>query len=151
MDPVNFHKVLRELRLEENLTQEDISNLLHIDRSNIANYERGKRLPSIESLIKIAEFFDVSLDYLILGKRSGGQRGEETEVVVPQEAMRELMADNTALMEEQLRLADIVAQKEEEIKVLKNYQNSLKEYNNFLEAKIKLLESQVLKDDSESL
>ncbi len=148
MDGVNFYKVLKELRLEENLTQEDISNLLHIDRSNIANYERGKRLPSIESLIKIAEFFNVSLDYLILGKRYGAEKGEEGEIY-SQETFRELMADNTALMEEQLRLSEILAQREEEIKVLKNYLNSIKEYNNFLEGKINSIENQIIKGSSE--
>jgi transcriptional regulator with XRE-family HTH domain len=148
MDGVNFYKVLKELRLEENLTQEDISNLLHIDRSNIANYERGKRLPSLESLIKIAEFFNVSLDYLILGKRFGAEKGEEGEVY-SQETFRELMADNTALMEEQLRLSEIVAQREEEIKILKNYLNSIKEYNSFLEGKVNSLENQIIKVDSE--
>jgi len=148
MDGVNFYKVLKELRLEENLTQEDISNLLHIDRSNIANYERGKRLPSIESLIKIAEFFNVSLDHLILGRRFGGEKGEEGEIY-SQETIRELMADNTALMEEQLRLSEIVAQKEEEIKILKNYLNSVKDYNNFLEGKINSIENQIIKGASE--
>ncbi|MFN3403031.1 MAG: helix-turn-helix domain-containing protein [Cytophagaceae bacterium] len=134
-----FPGILKELRLEEKLTQEDMSNLLQIDRSNIANYERGKRLPSIESLIKIADYFNVSLDYLIRGKDHKTSLDSSDSAV--NESLRELMAENTSLMDNQLKMNDLLVQKEEEIRVLKDYLQSLKMYNHFLEQKIKLLEN----------
>lgn len=134
--PVNkFGKILRELRKDHNLTQEEVSLHLETDRSNIANYERGKRLPPIESLIKIAMFFNVSLDYLVLGNERTEDAGD-TDIV-----KRELMAENTALMEESIRLHDSLKEKEDEVELLKELVESLRNYNSFLEIKIKQLES----------
>jgi len=127
-----FGTILRTLRKDENLTQMQVSSILKIDRSNIANYERGKRLPPIESLIKIADFFNVSLDYLVLGKKT--LRGKKN---FADDINRELMAENTALMEAELKLHEGLKQKEEEIKLLKNYVDSLKNFNMHLESKIK--------------
>lgn len=134
--PVNkFGKILRELRKEQNLTQEDVSIYLETDRSNIANYERGKRLPPLESLIKISRFFNVSLDYLVLGKERI-EDSSDTDMV-----KRELMAENTALMEESIRLHDTLKEKEDEVDLLKELVESLRNYNSFLEGKIKQVES----------
>ena len=55
---------LRELRVINNLTQQDISKKLEIQQQTYCNYEKGKTQPPIELLIKIANFFNVSLDYL---------------------------------------------------------------------------------------
>ena len=60
-----FSENLKRLRKLEKLTQRDISNILDTDRSAIANYERGARVPPIEVLVSIANHFNVSLDYLI--------------------------------------------------------------------------------------
>ena len=56
---------LKELRLEQNLTQEDLSKKLNITRGTYAHYELGKREPSYETLKLISSFYKVSIDYLI--------------------------------------------------------------------------------------
>lgn len=56
---------LKELRKLKNLTQQQLAEILGIDRSNYANYERGKRIPPIDKIEKIADFFNVSIDYLM--------------------------------------------------------------------------------------
>ena len=71
-----FSENLKRLRKLERLTQRDISEILKTDRSAIANYERGARVPPLEVLVSIAEHFNVSLDYLILGKRSSDNRSQ---------------------------------------------------------------------------
>lgn len=58
-------KRLRALRKEKGLTQTDLGNLLGITVSAYGNYELGQREPSIEMLIKLADYFGVSVDYLI--------------------------------------------------------------------------------------
>ena len=58
---------LRELREEKGLLQKDIANFLNISTSAYGYYEQGKRNPDIEILGKLADFFNVSTDYL-LGK-----------------------------------------------------------------------------------
>lgn len=60
-------KKLRELREEKGLLQKDVANFLNISTSAYGYYEQGKRNPDIENLSKLADFFNVSTDYL-LGK-----------------------------------------------------------------------------------
>lgn len=58
-------KRLRELRLENAETQLDLSVELDFDAQEISRYERGVVLPSLKRLITIADYFDVSIDYLV--------------------------------------------------------------------------------------
>ncbi len=57
-------KKLKELRLSHNLTQEKLANKLGVGRVNYTRYEKDKVRPDYETLIKIADFYDVSLDEL---------------------------------------------------------------------------------------
>ncbi|WP_224930414.1 helix-turn-helix domain-containing protein [Bacillus safensis] len=56
---------IRSLREKHNLTQEQIAKKIGISRGTYAHYEINKRRPDYETLIKIAEIFDVSTDYLV--------------------------------------------------------------------------------------
>ncbi|AJA47871.1 transcriptional regulator [Clostridium pasteurianum DSM 525 = ATCC 6013] len=62
---MNFSTRLRELREENNLTQETIASLLNLTKANISKYELGKLQPSIETLKLLSNYFNVSIDYLI--------------------------------------------------------------------------------------
>lgn len=64
---MNFGKVLKELREEKKMTQEELGLLLKLSKSNISKYEAGSLQPSIEVLSFLSDYFNVSLDYL-LGK-----------------------------------------------------------------------------------
>ncbi len=57
-------KVIKELREERNLTQQQLASALNVDKSTIAKYETGDRLPNIEMSVKLALFFNVTTDYL---------------------------------------------------------------------------------------
>lgn len=60
-----FAQQLKELRKRTpHLTQMDMAKELGIAKTTYASYEQGKRTPDIETQNKIADFFDVSLDYL---------------------------------------------------------------------------------------
>ncbi|MBE5754001.1 MAG: helix-turn-helix transcriptional regulator [Clostridiales bacterium] len=56
---------LKELRKEANLTQEQLAKKLGLKYFNIGDWERGKCEPCIGDLIKLAQIFNVSVDYLI--------------------------------------------------------------------------------------
>ena len=60
---------LKELRQKKHLTQLELSKALQISASSIGMYEQGRREPDNETLAKIADFFDVTIDYL-LGRES---------------------------------------------------------------------------------
>lgn len=55
---------LKELRKNHNLTKEDVAKKIHISRPTYTEYEIGKKRPSLDTLIKLADLFKVSLDYL---------------------------------------------------------------------------------------
>lgn len=55
---------LKAMREERNLKQKDIAEMLNITREAYALYESGKNKPPIDALIKIANYYKVSLDYL---------------------------------------------------------------------------------------
>ena len=58
-------KKLIELRKEKKLTQSDLAEVLGISRQAYSNYEAGKRQPDNETMLKLAEYFNVSVDYLL--------------------------------------------------------------------------------------
>lgn len=62
---MKFADRLKELRHEYNLQQKDVANKLNYGYTAISNYETGKNEPSINDLKKIAELFNVSIDYLV--------------------------------------------------------------------------------------
>ncbi|MFI8626366.1 helix-turn-helix domain-containing protein [Bacillus altitudinis] len=59
---------LRSLREKHNLTQEQIAKKIGISRGTYAHYEINKLRPDYETLIKITDIFNVSLDFLLTGK-----------------------------------------------------------------------------------
>lgn len=67
---MKFPDILKELRESRKLDQQDLADLLHVSRSTIANYETGRREPDYDKLLQLAEFFEVSVDYLLTGKAS---------------------------------------------------------------------------------
>ena len=56
---------LIKLRKDKNLTQEQVANYLNMSQSTYQHYENLRAEPSIETLCKLADFYGVSLDYLV--------------------------------------------------------------------------------------
>lgn len=56
---------LKELRKQKNISQLRLALELNTNQNTISRYESGKREPGLKELIKIADFFDVSTDYLL--------------------------------------------------------------------------------------
>ena len=72
---------LKELRKEKNLLQKDVASAVNHSITCISDWERGKREPSIDDLIRLADFFGVSIDYLV------GREEEDGVVIVPGKEM----------------------------------------------------------------
>ena len=56
---------LRKLRKENNLTQVALQMQTGIEQSLLSKFENGERIPPTESLIILADFYDVSIDYIL--------------------------------------------------------------------------------------
>ena len=68
-----FSERLRDLRLSRQLTMEQVANEVGIGKSFLSQVESGKKSVSFEKLVRIADFFEVSTDYL-LGRTDNPKR-----------------------------------------------------------------------------
>lgn len=64
-------KNLKKLRLENNLTQEEISKMINKSAVAYGFYESGRNEPDIKTLIQLADYYNCSVDYLIDHKTQG--------------------------------------------------------------------------------
>ena len=62
---MTFAERLKELRKQAHLTQVELAKRLGIGQSSYADWERGKKNPTQENLIRLAQILDVSVDYLV--------------------------------------------------------------------------------------
>lgn len=62
---MNFGQRLKELRLEKRMTQEDLGKLMHVSKASVSLYEKNERTPDKDTLIETADYFEVSLDFLL--------------------------------------------------------------------------------------
>ncbi len=60
-----FGKKLKELRIEKNLSQRKLGEILSVCNQTVSFWESGNREPDLDAIVKIADFFDVSADYLL--------------------------------------------------------------------------------------
>ena len=60
-----FSAIIKSLRIERGITQEQLAALLKVSRSTIGMYETGSREPDFETLEAIADIFNVDMDYLM--------------------------------------------------------------------------------------
>ena len=81
---------IKTLRTSNNMLQQDLANALSVSKSTVAMWETNKRIPDTSTLIKIAEYFDVTVDYL-LGKDNISNTGKKED---PVEADQDLVILN---------------------------------------------------------
>lgn len=60
-----FGTTLRRLRLENHLSQRQLGDVLGVCNQTVSFWESGSREPDLDMVRKIAEYFDVSCDYLL--------------------------------------------------------------------------------------
>ncbi len=90
-----FAERLKQLRTERDIKQVKLGKYLGYGSTAIANYESGRNEPPIDTLMKIAEFFDVSVDYLV----GGEEKQKHGFSITKQEA--ELLQEYSKLPENQ--------------------------------------------------
>lgn len=62
---MDLDKIIIKLREDKNISQAQLAKKLGVQRSTICLYENGKRLPSYDILLNLADYFNVSVDYLL--------------------------------------------------------------------------------------
>ena len=97
-----FSTQLKKLRKSKNLTQTELANILHLSHGAVAMWETNKRQPDNDTLSRLADYFGVSVDYLL---------GRETPTI----------PDHTP-SEEERRLAEMIAgMTDEEVEELSRF------------------------------
>lgn len=95
---------ITSLRKQHNMTQEELAERLSVSRQTLAKWERGESDPDMQSCIKLAEMFQVTLDELVTYKEEEGMQfgvppkgkyffgsvtvGERGQIVIPQKARK---------------------------------------------------------------
>jgi len=82
---------IKSLREDRDLRQSDLARETGIDQRTISNYETGKTAPDMYALIRLADFFEVSIDYLV-GRTPSYDHSEERKKQIEkiQESLEEL-------------------------------------------------------------
>lgn len=80
---------IKELREERGILQRELANALKLTQQTISLYESNKREPDAETLSKIADFFGVSIDYLI----------GRTDTPTPADKIADSLSDDPELLE----------------------------------------------------
>ena len=61
--------ILKSLRQQKKLTQRNIAEIFHISQTSVSKYEREEAVPDLELIVKMADFFGVSLDEFVNRKK----------------------------------------------------------------------------------
>ena len=83
-----FSDRLKELRKENGLTQKDLAKILYVNQSAVSKYELGTNLPENRFLVQLADYFNVSTDYL-LGKSDN--RNESINNSIYEKKLKEIL------------------------------------------------------------
>ncbi|SDC10495.1 helix-turn-helix domain-containing protein [Shouchella lonarensis] len=78
-----FPQRLKECRLKARLTMKEVGQTLNMAQSTISGYENGSRKPDLDNLHRLADFYNVSCDFLL------GRTDEQTEMLFPPTTLSE--------------------------------------------------------------
>ncbi len=85
---MDFGERLKDLRVQKEMTQEDVASKLFVTKQAVSRWENGNCLPDVATLGKLAELFDVNIDYLLTGNEN--IKVVEKETVVEKEKIVEV-------------------------------------------------------------
>jgi len=107
---MEFSNRLYRLRKQNGFSQEELAGRLNVSRQTVSKWEVGDSTPDMEKLSAMSDLFNVSLDYLVMGKESDPQTSSVTKsefVTVIQEKV--LTSDNRKKAKSLLKIAGIIA------------------------------------------
>ena len=82
MDQIKIGSFIKELRKEQNLTQEELAEKFNVARRTVSRWETGSNMPDLDILIEMADFYDVDLREILDGERKSEKMNEELKETV---------------------------------------------------------------------
>lgn len=101
-------KRLKDLREDRDISIQEMLDLLHVSRTTYYNYESGNSFPTFDTLIKIADYFNVSVDFLIGRDYEPSRLYNHTRLFLgcfnPQDIEDELSDDEKCVVKELIKI-----------------------------------------------
>lgn len=95
-----FGEILAELRQDHKMTQKELSQKMYVTVGTISNYENGVHFPDVEKLIALADFFNVTTDYLLGRCKIDFSPDVWDEVIVDENTVGKLIQDVRSITSE---------------------------------------------------
>lgn len=105
---MEFSKKLYELRKQKGHSQEELAGKLNVSRQTLSKWELGESTPDMEKLILLCDYFDVSLDELVLGKEIEKKIVNQENVIAKILDEKILTDDNKKKTKRNLKLIGII-------------------------------------------
>ena len=98
-----FAEVLHRIRTEKEMTQRQLADILHVDRSTIAYWESGRRTPDIDTINRISEDLDIDVSVLL----SAASASAGTPVVIAVDDEKPILSDTLSVLNRALPDAQV--------------------------------------------
>lgn len=90
---IAFGETLAELRQDRKMTQKDLAQAMFVTVGTISNYENGVHYPDVEKLISLADYFNVTTDYLLGRCKANVSPDVFDESIIGEKTMGQLVND----------------------------------------------------------
>jgi len=100
MNPKETGKRIQFLRKQKGLSQEELADKLNVSSNTVAKIECGLRRPSVDFVVDLVNFFDTTVDYIILGEEIKKERNYDFLIREIDDKVEQLLALKENLLKE---------------------------------------------------
>ena len=100
MNPKETGKRIQLLRKQKGLSQEELADKLNVSSNTVAKIECGLRRPSVDFVVDLVNFFDTTVDYIILGEEIKKERNYDFLIREIDDTIEQLLASKENLLKE---------------------------------------------------
>ena len=100
MNPKETGKRIQLLRKQKGLSQEELADRLNVSSNTVAKIECGLRRPSVDFVVDLVNFFDTTVDYIILGEEIKKERNYDFLIREIDDKVEQLLALKENLLKE---------------------------------------------------
>lgn len=100
MNPKETGKRIQLLRKQKGLSQEELADRLNVSSNTVAKIECGLRRPSVDFVVDLVNFFDTTVDYIILGEEIKKERNYDFLIREIDDTIEQLLASKENLLKE---------------------------------------------------
>jgi len=90
---IAFGEILAELRQDRKMTQKDLAQAMFVTVGTISNYENGVHYPDVDKLLSLADYFNVTTDYLLGRCKANVSPDAFDESIIGEKTMGQLVND----------------------------------------------------------